>query len=56
MYWKLDDETGEKIWCQPVEIKLVACSFNKDNLKDIEKEILVVLSDKAFEGVCWFEQ
>ena len=58
MYYTFD-EYGEKEYCYPIVINgmsLVAKSYKKENLENIEEAILEVLNDKAFDGICRFEK
>ena len=50
------DEFGDEYLQKKVILKLSANSYNKGCLKHIEKDILEVLRDKAFDGIAWFEE
>ena len=53
MYYFFDKD-GNKVYCE--QIKIIAKSLKKENLKDIKKELLEVLNFKGYDGICWFEE
>ena len=38
-----------------IVLKLTCISYDKENLKNIESDILEVINDKAFDGIAQFE-
>lgn len=50
------DEWGEKEYVKRITLKLDCMSYDKTNLENIENDILEVITDKAFDGICNFEK
>ncbi|MGN0140422.1 MAG: hypothetical protein ACI39B_08045 [Methanobrevibacter smithii] len=52
---KAIDEYGDEYYWKNIILKLRCESYSKKNLEGIEKTIMEILNDKAFDGYCWFE-
>ena len=53
---KAIDKYGDEYYWKNIILKLRCESHNKENLERIEKNIMEILNDKAFDGYCWFEK
>lgn len=53
---KAIDEYGDEYYWKNIILKLRCKSYSKKNLEGIEKNIMEILNDKAFDGYCWFEE
>lgn len=53
---KAINEYGDEYYWKNIILKLRCESYNKENLERIEKDIMEILNDKAFDGYCWFEK
>ena len=49
------DEFGDVYFEKDIVLKLTCISYDKENLKNIESDILEVINDKAFDGIAQFE-
>ena len=50
------DEYGDSFYCRNICLKLKCISYDDNILKNIEKDILEVLNDKSFDGLCDFRR
>ena len=50
------DEYGDVEFYKDISLRLRCRSYNIKNLNNIENDILEVLNDKAFDGLCYFEK
>ena len=50
------DEYGDSFYCRSICLELKCISYDDNILEDIEKDILEVLNDKAFDGLCDFKR
>jgi len=49
------DEFGDVYFKKDIVLKLTCISYDKENLENIESDILEVINDKAFDGIAHFE-
>ena len=50
------DEFGDTEFYKDINLKLRCRSYCIDNLENIEEDILEIINDKAFDGICYFEK
>lgn len=50
------DEWGEKEYVKNIVLRLSCFSYEKAYLENIEQDIMSVLNDKAFDGICMFKK
>lgn len=56
IYEEYDEYWDENNYCKDICLKLKCISGEKENLINIEDDILEVINDKAFDGIATFER
>lgn len=54
--YEQDDGYGDIEYVKNIRLYLSCISYDKSNLDNIEDDILEVLNNKAFDGICRFEK
>lgn len=49
------DEFGDVYFEKDIVLKLTCISYDKENLENIENDILEIINDKPFDGIARFE-